>query len=158
MDVGVEGDVVDGEATIDEVLVIAEAKKSEASLRTLHGDISEAQLEEFLAVAGFAKPGVSVRDLPQWPGWNRHRQSLRNTLAVVNHRDDAARLTGFARPVLLVKGTGSSPFLHQAIDAMATRFPHARVVEMPAGHAPQIVSMDRFLDTLASFQKETENP
>jgi pimeloyl-ACP methyl ester carboxylesterase len=135
-----------------------EAQKSETLLKTLHGDISEGQLEEFLAVAGFARPGVSVRDLPQWPVWNRHRQSLRNSLAVVSHKDDPARLTAFAKPVLLVKGTGSSRFLHQAIDAMATRFPHARVVEMPAGHAPQIVSMDRFLDTLSAFQADVARP
>lgn len=135
-----------------------EAQKSEASLKTLHGDISEAQLEEFLAVAGFARPGASVRDLPQWPVWSRHRQSLRNSLAVVAHQDDLARLTTFAKPVLLVKGTGSSRFLHQAIDAMAARFPRARIVEMPAGHAPQIVSMDRFLETLAAFQAEAGTP
>jgi pimeloyl-ACP methyl ester carboxylesterase len=128
-----------------------EAQKSEASLRTLDGEISEAQLEEFLAVAGFARPGTSVRDLPQWPVWNRHRQSLRNSLAVVGHKDDLARLSAFAKPVLLVKGSGSSRFLHQATDAMAARFPRARVVEMPAGHAPQIVSMDRFLEVLAIF-------
>lgn len=135
-----------------------EAQKAEASLKTLHGTISETQLEEFLGVAGFARPGTSVRDLPQWPVWSRHRQSLRNSLAVVGHKDDVARLKGFAKPVLLVKGTGSSRFLHQAIDAMASRFPHANVVEMPAGHAPQIVSMDRFLETLASFQADGGRP
>ena len=135
-----------------------EAQKSEASLETLNVDISEAQLEEFLGVAGFARPGTSVRDLPQWPAWSRHRQSLRNSPAVVGHRDDVARLKAFAKPVLLVKGTGSSRFLHQAIDAMASHFPHALVIEMPAGHAPQIVSMDRFLETLAAFQAGAGEP
>lgn len=129
-----------------------DARKAEASLATLHGDISEAQLEEFLAVAGFAAAGTSVRDLPQWPAWVRHRQSLRNSLAVIAHKDDVARLESFSKPVLLVKGTGSSKFLHQAIDSMASRFPEASVVELPAGHAPQIVSMDRFLATLMAFQ------
>jgi pimeloyl-ACP methyl ester carboxylesterase len=131
-----------------------EAQKSVASLKTLRGDISEAQLEEFLGVAGFAPPGASVRDLPQWPVWNQHRQSLRNSVAVLAHEDDLARLTTFTKPVLLVKGTGSARFLHQAIDAMASRFPQAKVVEMPAGHAPQIVSMDRFLAALAEFQAD----
>lgn len=129
-----------------------EAQKAEASLSALHGDISEAQLEEFLAVAGFAQPGASLRDLPQWPAWSRHRQSLRNSLAVIRHQDDPARLKAFPRPVLLVKGTGSSRFLHQAIDAMASCLPLAKVVEMPAGHAPHIVSMDRFLAALVAFQ------
>ncbi len=129
-----------------------EARASEASLRSLHGEISEAQLEVFLHVAGFARPGTSVRDLPQWPGWNRHRQSLRNSSAVLAHRDDLSRLNAFAKPVLLVKGTGSSRFLHQAIDAMASRFARATVIELPAGHAPHIVSMDPFLEALARLQ------
>ncbi len=50
----------------------------------------------------------------------------------------------FQRPVL-VKGTGSAKFLYQIIDALAVQLPHAQVVEMPTGHAPHIVSMDRFL-------------
>ncbi len=129
-----------------------EARKAESSLSTLHGDISEAQLEEFLGVAGLAEGGTSVRDLPQWPAWVRHRQSLRNSPAVIAHRDDVARLEAFSKPVLLVKGMGSARFLHQAIDSMASRFPDASVVEMPAGHAPQIVSMDLFLATLLAFQ------
>jgi pimeloyl-ACP methyl ester carboxylesterase len=135
-----------------------EAQKSEAALKALSGDISEAQLEEFLGVVGFARPGVPVRDLPQWPVWNRHRQSLRNSWAVVLYRNDLARLTAFGKPVLLVKGTGSSRFLHQAIDAMASRFRRARVIELPAGHAPQIVSMDRFLETIAVFQADAVKP
>lgn len=135
-----------------------EARKAEASLRTLHGNISEAQLEEFLTTVGLAPPGTSVRDLPQWPVWSRHRQSLRSSAALLGHADDPARLQAFPKPVLLVKGTGSSRFLHQAIDSMRPRFARAKVVELPAGHAPHIVSMDRFLAVLVAFQASANGP
>jgi len=126
----------------------------EAFLDTLRGDISEDQLEMFLSVAGLAPPGGSVRDLPHWPLWSRHRRSLRLHVGLMRQRDDLARVEVFDKPVLLVKGTGSSPFLHRVTDALAERFPRAEVVEMPSGHAPQIVSMDRFLETLAAFQEK----
>jgi pimeloyl-ACP methyl ester carboxylesterase len=135
-----------------------EVRASEASLRALQGDISEAQLEDFVTVAGFARLGTSVRTLPQWAAWNRHRQSLRNGLAVVEHTDDVARLRAFAKPVLLVKGTGSSPFRTQVTDALASLVPGAKVVELPAGHVPQMVSRDRFLETVAEFQAAAGAP
>jgi hypothetical protein len=62
------------------------------------------------------------------------------------------RLRGFGRPVLLVTGTGTAPFLRRIHDTLAREIPGARTAEMPAGHAPQIVSMDRFLGEVAAFQ------
>jgi len=118
----------------------------------IHDDISEAQLEQFARAVGLCPPGQAVRALPQWPVWLRHRQSLRNTHAPFHHEDDPALLRTFYRPVLLVKGTGSAEFLHQIVDALAAQLPNAQTVEMPGGHAPQIVSMDSFLERLALFQ------
>lgn len=118
----------------------------------LQGDITELQLEEFAKIVGLLQPSQSGRELPQWPVWMQHRLSLRNSPAVIAHNDDTTRLQSFQPPVLLVKGTGSAKFLHQIIDALARFLPHAEAVEMPAGHAPQLVSMDRFLEKLESFQ------
>jgi pimeloyl-ACP methyl ester carboxylesterase len=131
-----------------------DARRNVAMLETLTGDISEQQLETFAKSVGLLEPSKSGRDLPQWPLWVRHRLSLRNSPAAIAHTDDTARLVAFHRPVLLVKGTGSAPFLHQIIDALASYLPHAEVVQLPAGHAPQIVSMDRFLEKLESFQEQ----
>ncbi len=117
----------------------------------IHDDVSEAQLEQFARAVGLCPPGKAVHDLPQWPVWLRHRQSLCNTSAPFRHEDDPARLRTFYRPVLLVKGTGSAEFLHQVIDALGAQLPNAQTVEMPGGHAPQIVSMDSFLERLALF-------
>jgi len=130
----------------------AEAQQHAATLRKLHGDITEKQLELFALTVGLCPPQQPCRELPQWPLWLTYRRSLRNSPAVLEHEDVIGRLRAFNRPVLLVKGTGSAKFLHQIIDALAAQFPDAKVVEMPAGHAPHIVSMGRFLEQLAIFQ------
>ena len=130
----------------------AEAEQTAAMLRTLHGDISEDQLEQFLCGVGFCPPGQSPRKLPQWPLWVQHRQSLRNSPAALDHRDDLKRLRAFQPPVLLVKGTGSARFLHQITNVLAVELPNARIAEMPGGHAPHIASMDRFLEQMKAFQ------
>jgi pimeloyl-ACP methyl ester carboxylesterase len=134
----------------------AEALAHEDLLETLQGDISEFQLEQFLELAGFARPGMSLHELPQWPMWSRHRRSLRNSAAIVRHADHAARLETFAKPVLLVKGTGSPKFLHQIIDALASHLPRMAMVEMPGGHGSHIVSMDRFLESATAFQRHED--
>jgi pimeloyl-ACP methyl ester carboxylesterase len=82
----------------------------------------------------------------------RYRRSLRANTVPFEFRDDPGRLDDFQPPVLLVKGTGSAPFFHAVIDALGRRLPDSETVEYPAGHAPHIVSMDRFLDKMTSFQ------
>lgn len=121
-------------------------------LESLHGDITEDMLEQFLVLAGFVPPGATARQLPQWESWINYRQSLRNSPAVIQHTDDTKRLKTFDKPVFLLKGTDSAIFLHQIIDVLSGYFPNAKISEMPAGHAPHIVSMDRFLKELKEFQ------
>jgi len=124
-----------------------------ALAQTIEDDVSEEQLEQFARAVGLCPPGVSPRDPPQWQVWLHHRQSLRGGVsAPLVHRDDPARLRAFQRPVLLVKGTGSAPWLHQVLDRLAVQLPRGQVLELPSGHAPQIVSMDRFLEQLSAFQ------
>lgn len=119
---------------------------------TLDGDINENMLADFLVHAGFVKPGQSPHELPQWTKWLPFRQSLRNSLTVVNYQDDKKRLQNFQAPVLLVKGTGSSPWLHKIIDELAKNLPNSRVVEFPEGHGPHLVSMNEFLMEIEKFQ------
>jgi pimeloyl-ACP methyl ester carboxylesterase len=116
--------------------------------------VSEEQLEEFVRLVGISPPGVDPKGMPQWPLWMKYRRSLRGNFAPFVTRDDPERLDGFRAPVLLVKGTGSAPFLHAVIDVLGRRLPDNEVVEYPAGHAPHIVSMDRFMEKLASFQAQ----
>jgi pimeloyl-ACP methyl ester carboxylesterase len=130
----------------------AEAKKNEELLAGFKGDISENDLERFALAVGLVPPGKPAHDLPQWPVWVQHRRSLRNNPFVFKHNDELKRLAAFQPPVLLVKGQGSAKFLHQIIDILASKLPHSRIIEMPAGHAPHIVSMDRFIQEMDHFQ------
>ena len=118
------------------------------------GEITEDMLADFLQHAGFVAPGQSPRDLPQWNGWVPFRQSLRANPYAVTHKDSLQRLKNFQPPVLLVKGTGSTPWLHHIIDGLSENIPYSRVVEFPGGHAPHLASRDKFLSELEKFQNE----
>lgn len=133
-----------------------QSQKESNELRALHAEmkdeVTKEQLTRFLDGAGLIPPGGSAEDIPSWPTWVEHRRSLRTGDAVWQHRDDAARLRAFDRPVLLLKGTGSTHALHRIIDTLGDTMPNATVLELPGGHAPHIVSIDQFLPRLTSFQ------
>jgi pimeloyl-ACP methyl ester carboxylesterase len=132
-----------------------EMQKNADFFLKFRGDITEEMLEDFLKHAGFVPPGQSPRNLPQWAGWVPFRNSLRNNPFVVTHEDSLQRLKKFQPPVLLVKGTGSTVWLHNIIDGLSENIPHSRVSEFPGGHAPHLVSKERFLLELEKFQKES---
>lgn len=124
--------------------------------RAMSGDITRAHLTRFVRTVALAPSGTDPQDLPQWPLWMEHRRSLRNASSAVDHEDNIARLDGFDRPVLLVVGTGTRPFLRRVHDTLAAHLPRVRTTEMPAGHAPHLVSMDRFLAELERFHSNLE--
>lgn len=132
-----------------------ETQQAAAFFKTQKGDISEDMLAEFLRYAGLVPAGQSARDLPQWSNWVPFRNSLRSSPAVVSFRDELQRLHNFRPPVLLVKGAGSTAFLHHIIEALAENLPNARVVEFPGGHAPHLVSKAEFLTELEKFQEDS---
>jgi pimeloyl-ACP methyl ester carboxylesterase len=121
------------------------------------GDVSIDALVTFLNTVALVPPGKEPDSLPQWESWVRHRRSLRANTAPFAHSDDPARLGDFPRPVLLVTGEGTSPFLRAVHDTLAATLPRARVLELPGGHAPHLVAMDRFLEALAGFQEEASD-
>lgn len=122
--------------------------------RTLREEVDGSDLERFVCSVGLCPPGIAPHELPQWPTWMEHRRSLRSGGAPFRHRDDIGRLRHFDRPVFLVTGTGTANFLRRIHETLAVHLPDARTSEMPAGHAPQLASMDRFLAELARFQAE----
>jgi len=134
-----------------------EAKHTANFMQTFQGEITEDMLAEHLKHAGFLQPGQSARDLPQWNNWVHFRRSLRINPYVVSHQDDVERLRKLKSPTLLVKGTGSTAWLHHIIDGLSENIPHSRVVEFPGGHAPHIVSRDSFLAELEKFQSDQKN-
>jgi pimeloyl-ACP methyl ester carboxylesterase len=137
----------------------AESRKESEDLRALYaemkarGTVSEDDLATFVRAVAICPPDKNPRELPGWPAWLKHRRSLLSGDAPWGVHDTKDRLTAFDRPVLLVKGTGSSHFLHRIIDALAQTMPRSEVVELPGGHAPQIVAMDAFLSRLSTFEE-----
>jgi len=132
-----------------------EAQQAADFFQSQKGDITEDMLAEFMQRAGFVQPGESPRELPKWNYWVPFRHSLRINPSVVSFRDDVKRLKTFQPPVLLIKGTGSTKWLHRIIDGLSETIPHSQVVEFPGGHAPHIVSMDTFIPELEKFQSES---
>jgi pimeloyl-ACP methyl ester carboxylesterase len=130
-----------------------EAERTLSVLLNFRNDIDENDLETFLISVGYALPDESVRDDPRWQNWLKYSRSLRQNRVVPLHDDRISRLNSFDHPVLLVKGTGSAPFLHDAIDAMAEVFPRAEVIELPGGHAPHLAFMEKFLEVVKEFQQ-----
>jgi hypothetical protein len=125
-------------------------------LQKLHGDISDDMLVMFMQNVGLLKPGQKVQDILQWPLWKSYKLALRNSPAILEQNDNPERLRSFQPPVLLIKGTSSAKFLHDIIDQLAVSFPHDEVSEFREGHAPHIISMDKFLDKLSSFQNRQQ--
>jgi pimeloyl-ACP methyl ester carboxylesterase len=135
----------------------AEDERTAVTPWTFRDNISEDHLEQFLRAVGLCPPGQSARKLPKWSLWTQYRQSLRNSSVVSTHADDLKRLRTFQRPVLLVKGTGSARSLHRIINVLAIHLPQAQVMEMSGGHAPQIVSIDCFLEQMKAFQTSVQD-
>ncbi|TAL69332.1 MAG: hypothetical protein EPN82_07255 [Bacteroidetes bacterium] len=79
---------------------------------------------------------------------------MRNNPAVISNYNEIKKVSAFKKPVLLVKGTGSAKFLHEIIDVLGNYFPNNKIIELPGGHAPQIVSMKQFLEYLEEFQSQ----
>jgi pimeloyl-ACP methyl ester carboxylesterase len=117
-------------------------------------DVSEEQLIRFMHFVDVVPEDVDPRTLPQWSVWFEHRRSLCTLDIPFHHKDSIELVREFDKPVLLVKGEGSSSITHKIIDVLAEEFPNARVVTFPGGHAPHIVSMQPFLESFGRFLSE----
>ena len=132
--------------------------EEERAMRTLANDgVNEEGLVWFTHFAGFVPEEIDPRTLPQWPMWFKHRHSLHIGDIPFSHEDSLDIVRGFNKPVLLVKGEGSTRSMHEIIDILAAEFPQSTVVTFPGGHSPHIVSMQMFLEVFKRFMNE-QNP
>jgi pimeloyl-ACP methyl ester carboxylesterase len=119
-------------------------------------EVGEDDLAAFLHAVGVVPADVDPRTLDRWPVWVKYRNSLSLGDIPFHHSEDIDRLRAFDRPVLLIKGTGSPPHMVDMVDALATEFPQARVVELAGGHAMVVVSLDAFIDIVSRFLREAD--
>jgi pimeloyl-ACP methyl ester carboxylesterase len=126
-------------------------ERGEAFLNGLVGRaVSEADLADFLVLAGFADTTEAARADPSWERWMSHRMALSWQGALdrsARSIDDLARI---ACPVLLVKGTRTTDWAKRVVDALGERLADATVIELEGGHACHIQSIDAFLE---AFQR-----
>ena len=114
-------------------------------------EVTEADLAEFLAVAGFVGSAQEARAHPNWERWVPHRNTLSWNFETLERSDRSVeQLAGIKAPTLLVKGTATAPWLAHLVDVLAERLPDASVLELEGDHACHIQRIDEFL---VAFQR-----
>ncbi len=109
--------------------------------------VTEEELIEFLGAAGLAGQ-VDFKEMPQWPVWLQNRNALASELALAYPDRKLADLRSFDRPVLLVYGDATEPWLKAVPQILGATYPRSRVLELPGNHACHIQSIDLFLKEL----------
>lgn len=114
-------------------------------------DVSEDDLAQFLAIAGFAEDGTDPRSHPNWDRWVPHRNALSWQFpALADSPRTIEELHSIVVPTLLVKGTVTTDWEKRVVDALGARLPNATVLELEGDHACHIQSIDDFM---VAFEK-----
>ncbi len=109
---------------------------------------TEDDLAEFLSLAGFVSDPSEARGHPMWERWLPHKGALANQGGLGKKVRTLEEVEGFDRPVLLVKGTKSSPWLRDIVDTLGSHYPRATVLDLDGSHACHIEQIDGFLSAL----------
>lgn len=114
-------------------------------------EVSEDDLATFLAVAGLAASPVAARQHPSWDDWVPHRAALSwLTPELMEPPRTLADLAAITCPVLLTRGTTTSPWQAAVVEGLAGQLHDARMVELSGGHAHHLESIDAFIDVIES--------
>jgi pimeloyl-ACP methyl ester carboxylesterase len=118
--------------------------------RFMHGlagkNVTEDDLAQFLAHAGFPEDPADARRHPNWERWTSHRMALSWQDSVESAGRSLEELSSITCPVLLVRGTVTRSWLKRVVDVLGDRIPSAKLVELVGDHASHIQSIDRFLE------------
>jgi len=109
---------------------------------------TEDDLAEFLAIAGFVQDRSQARSHPMWDRWLPHKGALANQGELGRKTHTLDEVEGFEQPVLLVKGTRSSPWLRDIVDVLGRRYPRATVLDLEGSHACHVEQIDEFMPRL----------
>ncbi len=109
---------------------------------------TEDDLAEFLAIAGFVQDPSQARGHPMWEHWLPHKGALANQGGLGRKARTLVQVEGFERPVLLVKGTQSSPWLRDIVDALGRHYPRPTVLDLEGSHACHVERIDEFMPRL----------
>jgi pimeloyl-ACP methyl ester carboxylesterase len=133
-----------------------ETRRVEDFVKRIGGrPISEDELAAFAHIAGFVEPGVDPRTSPMWESSFPHRQALASQYLLGRKDRTLAEVASFDRPVLLVKGSRSSPWLKAIVDVLGDHFPRATVLELDGTHACHLEKIDEFME---AFDRHLTRP
>ncbi len=138
----------------------SEAEQSNAFIHGLFGrPVSEEDLATFLLGGGLAGEDEDVRSHPGWGRWVEHRMTLSWLSPLVDRPNRMLEdLAAIMAPVLLTKGTDSTPLDRQVVDILGQRLPKARLHEFPGDHAHHIEQLDAFLEILEAHLVSPDVP
>lgn len=114
-------------------------------------DITEDDLESFLHEVGAVPRDVAPRSHPKWAEWTKYRRSLRIGGVVFSYETNPAALEAFDRPVMLIRGNGTSAAHEHFNRQLEKHFPRAQTLDLPGGHLAIIHSKDRSLPEIRKF-------
>lgn len=117
-------------------------------LRVSGKPVTEDDLAEFLAIAGFVNDPSEARGHPMWERWLPHKGALANQGGLGRKARTLEEIEGFERPVLLVKGTESSSWLRGIVDALGRHYPRATVLDLEGSDACHVERIDDFMAQL----------
>ncbi len=83
-----------------------------------------------------------------WEFWLPHRGALANQGGLGRKARTLGEVEGFEQPVLLVKGTRSSSWLRDIVDALGRHYPRATVPDLEGRHACHVERIDEFVTRL----------
>jgi pimeloyl-ACP methyl ester carboxylesterase len=133
----------------------ATERQREADLKLSRENISEEEMAGFVRRADLVPASVNPRELESWPIMLQHRQSLRAIPTIWEYQGASGRLSRLTAPILLIKGTGSTPNDHAIVEILGRDLPDAEVVELPGGHSAHLVSTAAFLAHMADLHAKT---
>jgi pimeloyl-ACP methyl ester carboxylesterase len=112
---------------------------------------SDAQFFRFRCLLGACPSGIPDATDAARAEWNVGRSAMRGLAAIPAHREDLARLSRFARPVLLLTGSNTVSFHRRIDEFLARQFPQIETSILPGGHSAPRTAMTAFVERLRTF-------
>lgn len=119
-------------------------------------EVTEDDLASFLTLVGLAEDRDGAREHPAWENWVGHRMALSWVPPEAMRRRSLDELAAIEAPTLVVRGSPPDSWLGRVAGIVADILPRAGLVELDGGHAPHIVSYERFMAELTRHLDQME--
>jgi pimeloyl-ACP methyl ester carboxylesterase len=119
---------------------------------TPEAEITETQVERYRH-AFLADDTLSTRRFPQWSTWVKNKNRMRGLSIMGKYKVNFDKFHEFPKPVLVMTGALTPPFLKRIDDLLRKQFVFGKAVTIQCGHAiPMDASKDLTKSILAFIQ------